>query len=145
MSDESIELAYTETNKPFLKNRNEHISISHSHAKLAIIVNKQESTGIDIELIRDKVKSVQDKFLNEQEIAFAGNDIEKLITLWAAKETLYKIYGLREIEFKQHLFIEPFHSNTIAGKIALNDFTKKYELVKEKIEDYILVYSLNEI
>src|SRR5690606_3017475 len=136
------ELAYTNTNKPFLKNRNEHISISHSHAKLAIIVNRQEPTGIDIELIRDKVKSIQNKFLNENEITFANNNVETLVTLWAAKETLYKIYGLEEMEFKEHLFVEPYHSSSIIGRIEMKDFRKRYALMKEKIDEYILVYMI---
>lgn len=144
MNDESIEVTYSETNKPLLKHRSEHISISHSHAKLAIIVNRQEPTGIDIELIRDKVKSIQNKFLNENEIAFANNDVETLVTLWAAKETLYKIYGRKKMEFKKHLFVEPFSSSSIIGRIEMKDFRKRYELVKEKVGDYILVYSLNE-
>ncbi|MBX3164533.1 MAG: 4'-phosphopantetheinyl transferase superfamily protein [Bacteroidetes bacterium] len=142
MNDENVELTYSETNKPFLKHRSEHISISHSHAKLAIIVNRQEPTGIDIELIRDKVKSIQNKFLNENEIDFANNNVETLVTLWAAKETLYKIYGRKKMEFKQHLFVEPFHSSSIIGKIEINGFRKRYELVKEKIDEYILVYMI---
>lgn len=144
ISDEPIELTYSETKKPFLKNRDEHISISHSHNKLAILLNRQESTGVDIELIRDKVKSIQNKFLNEEEKAFANNNIETLVTLWAAKEALYKIYGRKKLEFKKHLFVEPFNSYVIYGRIEVDSLKKRYQLVSEKIDDYILVYAIKE-
>ena len=42
-----FELEYTSANKPFLKGRTEHISISHSHDKLAIIIDQNQNTGID--------------------------------------------------------------------------------------------------
>ena len=50
---------YDEKGKPFLTNERKHISISHSHDKLSIIVNEKEATGIDIELIRDKVLKIE--------------------------------------------------------------------------------------
>jgi len=140
-----FELAYTKENKPFLKGRAEHISISHSHDKLAIIVNTTENTGIDIEQIREKVLNVQHKFLNESELRFAGGDIDKLITLWAAKEALYKVYGLKEIEFIQNLFIEEYTGPEMTGRIELKDLKKEYRLVHEKIDGYKLVYVLHEL
>jgi len=101
-----FELEYTSANKPFLKGRTEHISISHSHDKLAIIIDQNQNTGIDIELIRDKVLKIQHKFLNPAELTFARDHIERLITIWGAKEALYKVYGLKEVDFIKNLFIE---------------------------------------
>jgi 4'-phosphopantetheinyl transferase len=140
-----FELRYTVENKPFLNNRHEHISISHSHDKLAIILNEKENTGIDIELIRDKVRNIQHKFLSEKEMRFANNEVEKLITLWAAKEALYKIYGLKEVDFSRHLFVEDFNGEKMKGGIKINKLEKNYLLVNETIDDYKMVYVLNEI
>ena len=140
-----FEISYTPANKPFLKDRTEHISISHSHDKLAIIINKNENTGLDIELIRDKVLKIKHKFLNEKELAFAKDDIEKLITIWAAKETLFKVYGLKEVDFIKNLFIEDFDDSVFFGKIDIGSFKKQYKLVSETVDDYKLVYVLNEL
>src|ERR1041384_6584303 len=85
---EDVKISYTEHNKPYLEGRREHISISHSHDRLAIAVNKNESTGIDIELLRDKVRNIAHKFLNPAEAEYAGTNVEKLIQIWAAKEAL---------------------------------------------------------
>jgi 4'-phosphopantetheinyl transferase len=145
LKTEDFALNYTSENKPFLNNSTEHISITHSHDKLAIILNKKEPTGIDIELIRDKVKNIQHKFLNESEQHFANNDIDKLLTFWAAKEALYKVYGLKEVDFRLHLFIEDFEGAELNGRIEIKDLEKKYLLISETIEDYKMVYILNEI
>lgn len=145
LKKEVFELAYTPENKPYLKNRSEHISISHSHSRLAIILNTKEPTGIDIEMIRDKILNIQHKFLNPSELLFAQNDVHKLLTLWAAKEALYKVYGLKEVDFSLHLFVEEFQGSELTGHIALKDFKKKYKLVSETIENYKMVYVLNEV
>jgi phosphopantetheinyl transferase (holo-ACP synthase) len=145
LKSETFELEYTLHNKPFLKNRTEHISISHSHDKLAIIINTLENTGIDIELMRDNVLKIRHKFLNDAEAAFTGDIIENLITFWAAKEVLYKIYGLKNLDFKANLLVEEMNNDTCIGKIETTDFKKKYCLKKEIIENYVLVYALNEV
>jgi len=135
-------LLYTPENKPFFENNSCCVSISHSHDKLVIILNKLESTGIDIELIRDKVLKIQHKFLNDKEMAFAKNDVEKLIAIWAAKESIYKWYGLKNLDFKSNISVEDFDSEFIFGKIEKVDVKMRFQLVKEKIEDYMLVYIL---
>jgi 4'-phosphopantetheinyl transferase len=145
LNTDQYELSYTSENKPFLKEKNEHISISHSHDKLAIIINKKESTGIDIEQIRDKVRNIQNKFLNEKELRFAGGDVDKLITLWAAKEAMYKVYGLKEVEFIQNLFVEEYTGTEMTGRIEIKDIKKTYRLINETISEYKMVYVLHEL
>lgn len=145
LNDTHFILNYTPTNKPFLSNHSGHISISHSHDKLAIILNSKQNTGIDIELIREKVISVKHKFLNTKEALVAGDDPETLIYFWAAKETLYKIYGLKGLDFALNLSVDLCGQDEMKGKIDFNGIKKIYRLKKEKINNYCLVYSLNEI
>ncbi|MCC6370709.1 MAG: 4'-phosphopantetheinyl transferase superfamily protein [Bacteroidia bacterium] len=140
-----FEIHYTAHRKPYLKNRSEHISISHSHDKLAIIINSKENTGIDIELIREKIKQIEHKFLSAEERQMAGANTSTLIQFWAAKETLYKVYGLKELEFIENLYIESFNQQQLIAGIKVNNTNKKYLLVSELIDNYQLVYPLNEI
>lgn len=145
MLDEKFEVIYDDKGKPHLKNSSKHFSISHSHDRLAIIINTIEATGIDIELIRDKILNIKHKFLSESELLEAGDDIEKLLIYWAAKETLYKIYGLKEVDFMTHLFVKPFIKCTlgsIIGVISMPNFNESFELNYQIMEDYVLVYSL---
>jgi len=144
---EEVELAYYETGKPYLKNRIEEISISHSHDMLVVIVDKQKTTGIDIELIRDKVLKITHKFLSDNELKdIAGQSIEKVLVYWAAKETLYKIYAKKSVDFREHLFITNFEYNENGGEIIsniiLNDFEKEIKLKYIKVHEYILVYPI---
>jgi phosphopantetheinyl transferase (holo-ACP synthase) len=144
----SCAIAYDNKGKPYLSNDTRHISISHSHDKLAIIVNEHESTGIDIELIRDKVLKIKHKFLTNEELLEANDDVEKLLVYWAAKETLYKIYGLKEVDFIAHLFVKPFTKHklgSIIGEINLPNFKEVFELNYQLIEDYALVYASKKI
>lgn len=141
-------IAYDNKGKPYLFNESRHISISHSHDKLAIIINEKESTGIDIELIRDKVLKIKHKFLTNEELLEANDDVEKMLIYWAAKETLYKIYGLKEVDFIAHLFVKPFTKHklgTIIGNINLPNFKESFELNYQLIEDYVLVYASKKI
>ncbi len=130
--------------KPYLDGFNENISISHSHDKLAIIVDSQKNTGVDIELIRDKVLKIRHKFLNKEELENASNHIEKHIIYWAAKETLYKIYGEKELDFIQHLSLKPFdyceNGGEVFGQIHKNQVNKSFTLCYKKIDEYIIVY-----
>lgn len=142
-----VNLMYLPTNKPYLEGRKEHISISHSHDKLVILVNGKENTGVDIELIREKIVNIKHKYLSENELKCFSNDIETLTVLWAAKEALYKVYGLKEVDFIKHLFIEEFKAdeNNFYGRIELPNFKKRYLLSKRKEGNYILVYLLSEV
>ncbi len=146
--DDAVEIKYDDKGKPYLAEDSRHVSISHSHDKLAIIVNEKESTGIDIELIRDKVLKIKHKFLSDKELSDANDDVDKLLIYWAAKETLYKIYGLKEVDFIEHLFVKPFTKHnlgTIIGEIKLSKFTATFHLNYQLLDDYVLVYALNKI
>lgn len=139
-------LSYYETGKPYLEGREEKISISHSHDKIAIITDQQKETGIDIELIRDKVLLIAHKFLSEREREnLAANDVEKHLVYWAAKETLYKIYGRKKVDFIKNLYVSPFNYNAdvggiVNGRISLEEYNKTFMLHYEKLDNYILVY-----
>ena len=143
-----VELSYNKEGKPEIQKENCHISISHSHDKLVIMCNPQSPTGVDIELIRDKVLKIKDKFLSQVELKEAADNVDKLIIYWAAKEALYKLHSFKEVEFIKHLFIHPFELKTqgrLVGEIRLESFNKKLRLHYEKLEDYMLVYILEEI
>lgn len=147
----SVDIIYDEKGKPFLSN-DWNISISHSGDYVAIILNENKNCGIDIEKISSKVKRIKHKFLNETDLKNITTE-QDLTIYWGAKEALYKYYGKKEVLFIENLFIEDFSSNKNAftGVINLHhpphlpqgrNFYTKLNLVWEKIEDYILVYSL---
>jgi 4'-phosphopantetheinyl transferase len=148
LTSDTTQLIYDDKGKPHLANNSRHLSISHSHDRLVIIINEKEETGIDIELLRDKVLKIKHKFLSSPELVDANDDVEKLLIYWAAKETLYKIYGLKEVDFIKHLAVEPFIKQTqgkINGFINLSNFNASFELSYQLIDNYALVYALKKI
>lgn len=138
-----VTIVYNEKGKPFLNN-GWNISISHSGDYVVILLNEKNNCGIDIEKISKKTEKIKHKFLNESDLKKITTE-QDLTIYWSAKETLYKFYGKKEVLFIENLFIEDFSSskNTFTGIINMPDLKTKLNLVWEKIEDYILVYTTN--
>ena len=119
MGKKKVKIIYNEFNKPFLLNSNTHISISHSHNLLSVIINNEMETGIDIELIKPKILNISTKFMSKSEFNSLQKEnlAEQLTVYWCAKESLYKLYGKKELTFKNNLFVEPFN---YTGKGIIN-------------------------
>lgn len=139
---ENIQISYDIYGKPQLSN-NWHISISHSNEFVAIIINKDNDCGIDIEKISDKVARIKHKFLNDKDLENITSS-EDLTIYWGAKEALYKCYGKKEVLFIENLFIHTFseNNNSFTGEIKMLDFQKEIPMTWEKLEDFVLVYTL---
>ncbi|MBC7525203.1 MAG: 4'-phosphopantetheinyl transferase superfamily protein [Flavobacterium sp.] len=140
-------LHYDLLGKPHLKTNNVtplEISITHSHQFAAIIVSSQK-VGIDIELQRDKIIKIADKFSVEQIfLNVKQNYIKKLTVIWGAKESIFKIKNHKGISFKNHIIVNPFHLNNKKTTAVLN-FNKTEELFEiyfTEIENYTLVYAM---
>jgi phosphopantetheinyl transferase len=128
--------------KPFLLNDTAKISFSHSHNYAVAIINQKKSTGIDIEQINYKVFKISQKFLSQTESNIVNNNLEELTYYWCAKETLYKVYGNKEIIFKRDLFVDKrfFGEGLFIGYILKNNIETKIQLRGEKLDNYIIVY-----
>ena len=97
-------------NKPFLPDHSYHFSISHSHNMAASIICKNIPVGIDIEFINDKASRVSQKFIHESEMKWLEAAYEKntpfhATLLWSIKETIFKWYGLGNVDFKHDIQI----------------------------------------
>ena len=102
-----------------------------------------------IEKINPKIERIRSRFLSDQELGEKQEySLEKLHVYWGAKEALYKFWGKKELSFKENIFIDPFEfedAGTIKGRIKKGGYIKYFTLSYEKIQDYILVYVLEEI
>ncbi len=132
--------------KPSLKGYPFEISISHSFPYACVIIHDETPVGIDIECPRNKLITVADKFLNEDERSFAGDDIKKLSILWSAKETLYKIHGKKRLSFRRHFHISPFEpeiEGIINAEIRFHKGeTQNYMLKYEPVNKHIVVFNI---
>lgn len=111
--------------KPHLIGLPWHISLSHTGGWAAVVLHRSKPVGIDIEPIREQFKRVVPRVLSESEIIHAAGDPNRLAVYWCAKEALYKLYGKRQLTFREHLHIEPFTDGAaeLTGYVRLPDHT----------------------
>jgi len=138
----TVKIVYDDFGKPILDNGWK-ISISHSNDFVAIILNKNEDCGIDIEKVTSKIERIKHKFLNTTDLKNVIA-LEHLIVYWGAKEALYKYYGKKEVLFIENLYINNFNKNenSFSGEIKMSDFQREVPMAWEKIEDFVMVYTL---
>lgn len=93
--------------KPHLAGSAFQVSISHTH-QYSAAVGHVNTCGVDIQLFVAKINRIAPRFMNARELVFL-TDANRLIfqhLVWSAKEAMYKCYGLREIDFRQHLLVD---------------------------------------
>jgi 4'-phosphopantetheinyl transferase len=133
--------------KPYFDLPGVHLSISHTRQQVVVILSASALVGIDIETISPKVLRVKDKFLTPAEQHATGGDLNKTLIYWCAKETLYKLYGRKQLLFKEHISTHPFHQpcrGQLTAGIRLPDHQKDYSIHYEVGTDFILTYCLDE-
>jgi phosphopantetheinyl transferase len=144
-----LDLYYDELGKPHLKD-DKYISISHSHHFSAIIISNK-SVGIDIELQREKISRIADKFVDEEHSYLDKNDLEsyikKLTVIWGVKEAIFKIRNEKGISFKDHIRVKEFEMDDLKAKAELrfDGMVMDFELFYEEIEGFGLVYAFEKI
>lgn len=135
-----FDLYYDEFGKPHLHDGT-YISITHSHQFSAIILS-EIAVGIDLELQRDKIIRIADKFV-DSEFLFLEKEknqeyIRKLTVIWGAKEAIFKIRNEKGISFKEHIKVNNFDiedSKTIA-ELHFDAIIRDFKVCFEEIASY---------
>lgn len=131
-----------EFGKPYLINSTHQISISHSYPMIACALNPAVPCGIDIESARPQLQKIKHKFLNQQELDFCGEDLNKLVLHWSAKEALYKIHGRKRLIFSEQLAVTNVTPENVEAKIYSDGISENYILNYEYFLEYFLIYNL---
>lgn len=131
--------------KPHLQDSDYHVSISHSNHHICVVASPL-LVGIDIQTYVSKITRIQHKFVSEDEEKYFGNDeIKALHIIWGAKESLYKAYGKRGLDFKKHLFVTDLEvssdSENFKGAVIKDDYEKNFNLTYYAFSEFILVYA----
>ena len=87
-----IKIEYEESGKPYIKDSDFSISISHSK-DMALVAINENAVGADIEVIRPFNKKLINTYFTPDEIAFIDSD-EKFFTVWTVKEAYLKLTGV---------------------------------------------------
>lgn len=141
-----FDLYYDAFGKPHLRD-DKHISISHSHEFSSIIISNQK-VGIDIELQREKITRIADKFVNNAELhrlkSFSTQDyIKKLTVKWGAKEAIFKIRNESGISFKEHIHVNTFQleAKKTTAILEFKNTKQQFLIYFEEFEGFTLVYA----
>ena len=138
-----------EFGKPHLENSPFQISISHSW-NLAAAIAAPLAVGIDIQRLVGKIERLAHKFIRPSEMEAIQNNtrLEHMHVYWGAKEALYKAYGRRQLDFCQHILVEPFEFNLRVGKcrgvVRKDEYEGHFTIFYRQVEEYILVYVVEE-
>jgi len=108
LNKKHVEIHYNGFGKPEMKGASYHLSFSHSGDYSAVIISKTSCVGIDLELYREKIVRVADRFLVTQEEQIIKNEerLTGLLLFWTAKEALYKIQGDPDVDIRSDIRIE---------------------------------------
>jgi len=142
-TDEYIDCKVDEHGKPYLVNLPYHISLSHSFDYAAVMISKKHPVGIDIELIKEKVERIANKFMRKEELAFIGekNRIEQLYVCWCAKEAVYKCFGQKEVSFVNHILLDKFDleaEGVVSVRLIKDETNISYGVGYLQFEDYMV-------
>jgi len=134
----NAKLDYNKYGAPILDN-NKKISISHSKQLVAIIISELKS-GIDIEIISERVLKVKNKFLSYSDNIDESQ--EDLTIAWSTKECIFKWHQKGNLNFKDDILIKKINhlSKTIEVFFDENLFILNFL----KINNHILVYVCKE-
>lgn len=140
-----IDCQVDENGKPYLTDSPYHISMSHSLDYAAVIIGKNKPVGIDIEIIKNKIERVANKFMVPEELDFLNqtNKIEHLYICWCAKEAIYKLQGKRNVSFKDHIRLHPFSyqdKGCFQASLITDDECKSFDVFYESFENYMIGY-----
>ena len=146
-----LPLAKDAFSKPFFPD-NQHLACSLSHSKGTVgayIVHNsgaenktQQFIGCDIQVLTEKMPRIAHKFLHESEKAFVesrpGAEYFDLLHLfWTAKESLYKAYGLKELDFRKNMLVENIQWDGQygegTGSVEKGGFLQEFQLIFSKI------------
>ena len=76
------------------------------------------------------------------------NEKEMLHVMWGAKECLFKAYGKGQLPFATHIQLDPFFyydkGGNLNGKVEKDEYFRTFNIEYALIEDYMLVYAVEE-
>jgi 4'-phosphopantetheinyl transferase len=131
-----------EHGKPFLRDHNIHISMSHSYPYVAAVIDTEQTVGIDLEQPKEKLLKIAPRVLSAGELQDASHDIMKHCIYWCAKEAMIKIYGKKDLVLSKNLAISPFlrqKRGFLTGSIIVNGLHNTVPLYYEVYDNFVVV------
>ncbi len=148
---EDRQLAKDTFGKPYLLgDQTQHFSLSHSHGHAAALL-ADAPCGVDLQLRVEKITRLRSKFERADERAYVSaqaDEVAALHILWGAKESLYKLWGRRQIDWHEHLIVGPFDASaglgTFGGEVRFGAERMGARLFWRWLDRFCLVVAIHE-
>lgn len=147
LDDDEKVVLHTKNGKPYVSDNSHKISISHTNNYAAILLHETLDVGIDIETHTDRVKKLANKFISEKEYIDESQKVVHQLLHWSAKETAFKLIHEAEIDFREHLYLQPFTPQQRGVIEVLETRTNRqqtYRLQYEVHANYVLTWGFSE-
>lgn len=146
--EEKVYLNHHDNGKPYIENSAVNISITHTPKYVAVILNDTEEVGIDCESFDRDFSAVEKKALSEDEIDDLDDDAderrEQLAMYWCAKEAVFKLVSVYNVDFAEQIEVEDFHprgeGELDATFIHKDGYEEEYELNYITFDRHVLVW-----
>jgi len=146
MTQSDLTITYNGNRKPYVKNTQYNISISHSKDLTAILLSQKKRVGIDMEYMSPRISRIAHRFINTNEIISEEPELSTfhMYIHWCAKEALYKICDKQDIQLRENITIEPFFpkpQGTLTGWVRNRLRNDLFVLEYIKIDNYVVAWS----
>lgn len=125
------------------------ISITHAHNVAAAVMSENYIVGIDVEMQRQQLFKISDKFLHPEEKMLVRPErvLEDLHVYWGAKEALFKIWKKGEVDFSHELRVDAFaaaDAGRTKAQILKSNSIITCDVLYQKVENYHMVVAWTE-
>lgn len=140
------QIMHLPSGKPYLVDGSFHITISHTRGYVAVGLHPHQEVGIDIEYMSERVCKVVKHFMYPEEFNEA-TDTAYLLIHWSAKETMYKMLGVENVDFLKQLRVYPFQlqpEGVCEGQEFRTSRMIRFDLHYEVCSDFICTWCVSE-
>lgn len=146
-TDQYISCPSDTNGKPYLPDYPYKISLTHSYDYAGVMLSSKGECGMDLEIVKNKVVRIKEKFLKPEELNFIDKEqeIEQLYACWCAKEAVYKLQGNKGVSFLQDMTIQPFTfkaQGVMKVDLSKDSCINTYQVYYEKFQEYMLGYTV---
>ena len=149
LTGKELKIAHLPSGKPFLPSSSFNVTVSHTKGYVALGIHPCKDVGIDIEQVSERVLKVCSRFVRPDEaigtpMLSDEKRLHKLLLIWSAKETMFKVLNEAGVDFLEHLQVVEFVpqlSGTFKGQeyrtSSLSNFAIHYLVHPEFVLTYL--------
>ena len=102
---------------PLLKEPEMYFGISHTKRYVACVISRYRC-GCDVEQYQERILNMDHRFMTEKELLWAQGDrrLKKSHLIWGVKESSFKTWGRKQIDWKKHIRLDNIRWNPVKGE-----------------------------